>query len=164
MEEHIDSRNLYVQVVYLDELFLQNIVTSLSEWNQLYLVLCSVPSLIMPNLHNHNSLVINYLDFGWDIYLEKPLLKYLTFSERAPYYQRDILNTVKLNRNKSIEFLDEVLELNTLNLSDRYNRVACNHVNETISSKLSSVTLTVAIGALLPNESLKEFKGLYEGC
>lgn len=85
------------------------------------------------------------------------------FSNEEPFYPKSILQSFALNNSKALELLDEVLQLNETNLSDRYDRVACSHFVEYISPTIADSKFSVVIGALFPDEKLAEFQGLYKG-
>lgn len=117
----------------------------------------------MPTLNHHQSLDIDYFDDGWDIYREKPFVKFVMFSHEEPLYPRKIMESMTLNDVSAVSMLEEVLQTNATKLSDRYNQVACNHYKEFFLSKFAEEDFSVTIGALFPDEKLPKFQGLYQG-
>lgn len=158
------SNNLNVQVVYLDELQLLSMVSTLDQWTKPILVLASMPSLIMPTVNQFSSLVINTtFQDGWDIYEEKPLFKYLMYSQFNPKYELEILKTMNINNTQADYLINEMLKYNETELSDRYDKVACDNFHKFIPPSIAAAKMSVTIGAILPDENLAEFHGLFQG-
>lgn len=157
--EHINSKFLYIQVVLMDELNLIDLVQSYDKFDKAFLVLASFPSLVMPSLRHYNSLGMEYYGDGWDIYQEKPLRKYMMYSDESTFY--DFINSLVLNNSMALTLLDEVLKSNETYLNDRYDQVACKNIDKTVSIiSEDSKKIAIKIGALFPN---KLPQGLYDG-
>lgn len=161
VEQSIKQQKWFVQVVYLDELVLIDLVTRLEKGQRPFLVFSAVPSIIFPSLGNYTTLSIDCTDEdALEIYRQKPLLKYFPFSGKKQDYLNNLVKSVSLNNSMAVELLNQVRRLNGTDLQVRYNHVACENVEKFVSSKIKDVYFNVSIGIWFPNDtSMPVFAG-----
>lgn len=150
--DHINRMNLFVQVLWMKELDLLKVVNQLeTNQNASFLLLSSVPSLVVPHLDKYNSIIIDDKDIASD-YEAMKIVKLMGHHSKGPIHLKRILESITLNESVVENLLHQVRLSNESNIVERYNQVACDNVDQIIRANNEDHQFEVSIVGLFPEE------------
>lgn len=151
--QHIDDWKLFVQVIFMGELNLLKVVKYLEQNDFKFLLFARVPSLVLPeaNITRYDSLNIGQNDDEL-VYKDTRDLRYSLHTcenDICPKHLSNILRSLSITNNEAIILMKEArssIDDTTADLTEIYNRVACNHVQDMVASKCVLEKFIVYIG------------------